>query len=658
MGRRSSLLAAFALVLSLAPGATGPAATAAEPKADRTRFPPTPASFDAASIRLTDAWFRDGTNLSLPYTMGLDGSDVRELAPIRDVIGQVRPGVWLEWTDARGCPRGMSLARPGTGAFATWCDIAADAAIVGGAVYAARTGRSRAATGRGVWRFPADGGRPRRVWDLGNAELYHTIVVSEDGRWIAAGPYLGQFRTQEPPGARVRRPDGRVDVLPKWLTPVGWDARGRLILRGNDIRAWDPRTGAISVIGRRSDDRWALVLPGGRHIVITGHGNAWRWSYGVIDVRTGKRTDVTLPSMFDPSEELSTARYLVFEHWSWDPEDVDAPSIRYAVMDLREGWLGYLDGLPDPPRPGYGSDAAGMPRPPARFDASAVTVLGGSDGDPGGVAGGLIHAAVDGSGGVPLAPAAAQAGALAGGWMVWSSPDADGGWTLQARSPGGGETVRIDGLARRDLRVSRDSTVVWAWLPEGIAGERLWWIDVTSGERRRTPVTSEASDVHVAPDGTEVAWTVLEDRVERGVVWAHDTGMGLVDAPVAGYAPARVRLFPLGTQLASVPDPDVRRFIGPPDVAIRSLGVGWVVVGPLPAANGWLQRLRVTGPRSDPLSDFDVVLPRGSWRMTSFGDRRFVVLWDALSRRYGVYDAREDWFGVVPAWPAEVAAGR
>lgn len=624
---------------------TGAAGSAVTRSPSEDPASPRPTTFDPGSIRVRGWWHRPFLAVGSAYTMAIDGSDVRSLAPADEIVGEVVPGVWLERLSPPDCD-GIALIRPGVGRTATWCGISSSPLIADGAVYAAR-GSGSATEGEGIWRYPADGRPPRRVWNLRDPELYDEIVVSADGRWIAAGPYLGQFRTTEPPGARVRHPDGRVTVLPTWLDPVGWDSTGRLILRGTDVVAWDPGTGRIVRLGRRTDDRWAYVVPGGRHVVVYGRAKRDRSAFGIIDVQTGRRRDISLSGDWDWEPELSTADLLVLGRWDWVGDDLRVD--RVAIVSLAERWIGFVPYPPDPRRPPPGTDASNMPVPPPWFDPRAIPVLGSATGDPSDLGDGLWRSAVDGSGATRVAASAGAAATIRRGGTTWTQADGSGRWALWMR-PNDGPARQVTAIAGPELLVSTGPAIAWVWRSDEGGTQRLWRIDLRTGSRRATPVPIGARDLRVSPDGREVSWTAVEDRVRVAMAWTARSGSRVVPWTVVGHIRGHRRLVLDGRRVITEPD-DEWSVIAPERTTVKGIDdPGRVVAGPL--STGWagLQRLVVTSPSSGVEIAYDVVLPRGSWQATGFGDRRYVVLRDGITGRYGVYDAREDWFGVLPTW--------
>jgi hypothetical protein len=311
-------------------------------------YPPPPDTFDPAEIPFVGsltAYPNDGD----PAWVGhIDGSEMRCAAPatgkvVRTLGGRV---LYLDWqTGASASPR--FAVREVDGAVRRLIHGAADFTLAGGARAAMvirrdgdpNTGHS---TDRGVWRVPLDGSSPHQVIPGRGERENSWLVTSWDGRSVATAIFAASGLDPGPtPPMLVRFDGGPIRRIQPYAVPLGFDARGRLILFRGRVRAYDPRDGSLTPLGPRGRD--AVVTPRGRWIIVEPSGDD-RPRMQTIRVRDGvRRTWELAPGGWSVVEGLTTDRYIVLQ----DVASQDTWS-RIGIVDLDEGWIGYLRFVPRP----------------------------------------------------------------------------------------------------------------------------------------------------------------------------------------------------------------------------------------------------------------------------------------------------------------------
>jgi dipeptidyl aminopeptidase/acylaminoacyl peptidase len=182
-------------------------------------------------------------------------------------------------------------------------------------------------------RIPLDGSAPSNTRI--QAHQAYDIVVSPDERSLAVG-------TAGDPSVKTKVSfDGRAQRSIGPVTPLGFDARSRLIRAGLRIQAQDPVSGRTRTLLRGSPLRYGYTTPDGRYLVLAWGGDR---QFVILDLLDGDRRDLRLPGPGD--WELirpGIDRYVVLRHTTSGQVD------GVAIHDLYEGWTGFL--------PWQGSDA-------------------------------------------------------------------------------------------------------------------------------------------------------------------------------------------------------------------------------------------------------------------------------------------------------------
>lgn len=297
-------------------------------------LPPPPASFDACSIRYAGPeWGIFGDAPSDPtWTACLDGSEAELTFP--DGVDGVLPTpdgrlVWQDGSILRvGWPgrEERVLLEYASGPLTLSAD--------GATAYSARSVPSGDPDSRrdiGWWRVPLDGTPPTRV--LPPFEMTPMVgVVGPGERAFARGQGAG-FDTCCDRATRARFPRGVTRVI-ETGRPLGIDIRGVLYIRRGVVTRYHPWDGSYHPM-RLTPEQDVSVLPGGDRLLIDVRGGD-EGEYRLKDLRTGRSRRLPLAAGYWTYTDLSTTRYLVLQ---------DYADGRWAILDLEEGWLGYLPGL-------------------------------------------------------------------------------------------------------------------------------------------------------------------------------------------------------------------------------------------------------------------------------------------------------------------------
>jgi hypothetical protein len=190
---------------------------------------------------------------------------------------------------------------------------------------------------RGIWRVPLDGSEPHRVI-RGRADRENSwLVTSWDGRSVATAVFAASGLDPAPmPPMLVRFGGGAVRRLQPYAVPLGFDARGRLILFRGRVRAYDPHDGSLTPLTPRG--RSAVVTPRGRWVVVQPWDVGGHERLQTIRIRDGARRAWDLaPGGWQVIEGLTTDRYVVIQDVS-----SDLTWTKLGIIDLSEGWIGYL----------------------------------------------------------------------------------------------------------------------------------------------------------------------------------------------------------------------------------------------------------------------------------------------------------------------------
>ncbi|MFN8619891.1 MAG: hypothetical protein U0869_24145 [Chloroflexota bacterium] len=358
LARRSSVAVA-ALVIAVA--ATGSAAAAvpawpacgaddgalpvAHPALNPEHFPPPPASFRPSAVTFI------GNRIAVigygePLWIGnIDGSGMRCATPVSGSGSLVGHDAVLFSTDGRDWSD-LQVRDPD----GTVRTIASEIVTARGGprfAYVRRSTGTAEAPGKdlGVWRVAIDGSGEEKVLPGTNANPWDWLAGSADGRSVATAmdipPDINGGGPTPPVVARFD--GGPVREIRPFMTPLGFDLRGRLIVsRGGAIQAWDPRAGRL--INLRLGTNRAVVTPHGRWVTAQPtepwgiHGR--RLIHG-IRVRDGLRRTWSLPrGLWEVNATLTTDHFVVVQN-------VNEPT-KLAVIDLVEGWIGFLRFDPRP----------------------------------------------------------------------------------------------------------------------------------------------------------------------------------------------------------------------------------------------------------------------------------------------------------------------
>lgn len=331
-----------ALVAMLAALSVGGGSLATTPSGGPSAPPEAPAASSAGALPPPPAWFDPGTIAYLgsrggvPGSLGrlwygrLDGTDLRPVPVEGHGIGIVvgDGGIVVNAPGPAGSPgNGLVLVRSDGSA----TDLLDDqsgyfvANAGGDVVYAFRADGRTDSSVSGLWRVPLDGSRPTRV--LPAAPGASHVAVSADERSFAMGWKIGD--EPEPITARfdMGRPRRPVEGLPQ-----GFDAAGRLIFQSSRHDPDTGRTRRIEGMGRSISQ---IVNPDGRSLVAVVDTDLL-----ALDLVTGRRRSWALGPGDWFVTELSTDRYAVAARFLDDP-DAEIIDV-FAVVDLYEGWLGFV----------------------------------------------------------------------------------------------------------------------------------------------------------------------------------------------------------------------------------------------------------------------------------------------------------------------------
>jgi len=653
------------------------------------RYPPPPASFDPSRIVMRDV-VGDPMGWGYAWTTAIDGSDARLAAPARADAMMITPDLWIQ-PPAPTCvepgPSAFGIVRPGQGPIRQLDDVVGHFVVRDGAAWVARArianGRER---GLGIWRLPADGGAPTRVWNLQATRVYGWTYPSEAGRRLAVMRGFDPYHEMVPPRPRVRIEGRSVATLPRDAALVGWDARGGLILtapsprgdpdrRSRRVARWDPVTQAIRPIDRPRDGDDVAVLPGGRTIVVEGRDHGGRSSIGLIDVRTWTRRDLTLPSDWWTISDTSTARYVVLDAFIGPFPDRDPRQIK-AVIDVREAWVGYLvvKPLAEPLLPTVTTVAAdGTPRPPAWFDPTILRYAGSATGDPADLGDGLWVGGIDGRGLVKVAPAAIKAVSLIDGTVAWTERSGGGAGPgrlrLLARSPDGDRRVLARDLLDGEIVADPDGTAVWAWRADRSHG-RAWWRIPTDGApptvERKVP--ADALDIRMDAGAGSIAYgrqqpggTTASYLLRRNTERSRSVTVERSPAPVVAFSCGGMPITRAerGLEVVDEDEEGVPWMISTwVDAEIPAVQTRDLITSVSPVAGpGRAQSVHVANRWSWGDPGRDIPLTAGDWQLTALGTDRYLVLRDATRSRFGVLDLVELWFAEVPFVPRIADAG-
>jgi len=195
----------------------------------------------------------------------------------------------------------------------------------GSVVYALRADPTGDGRVSGAWRVPLDGSSIRRI--LPPARGGGSVVVSPDERSYARGWDPGD----EPVAIEARFDLGR-PVRPVKGEPLGFDAAGRLVFGAG---RYDPRTGRVERLKWVGEHASEFMPPGGRTLLSLDGDSLL--ALDLVDGRE-RRWDLAPGDWFITG--LTTERHAVIARLS---ADVMSEAVEvFAVVDLREGWLGYV----------------------------------------------------------------------------------------------------------------------------------------------------------------------------------------------------------------------------------------------------------------------------------------------------------------------------
>jgi hypothetical protein len=300
------------------------------PVASPALLPPPPAYFDPGTIPYVGSRFGVPGELGDLWFGRLDGSGMRAVPVRNSGIGQAVAGNSIVVT-ARG-PAGSAgnrlvLVR----ADGSTVDLLTDqkglfaVSYAGDAVYTFRADGRTTESVSGLWRVPIDGTKPRRV--LPRAPGGSHVAVSPDERSFAMGWKIG-----DQPLKITARFDLGPARRPVSGLPQGFDAAGRLIFDGS---RFDPESGTIRGLKGMGRANGQIVTSDGRTMLALV-GSEIR----ALDLVTGSRRSWDLAPGDWFLTELSTGRYAVAARFTDDPDYEVVET--FAVVDLFEGWLGYV----------------------------------------------------------------------------------------------------------------------------------------------------------------------------------------------------------------------------------------------------------------------------------------------------------------------------
>ncbi|MFN8622105.1 MAG: hypothetical protein U0869_15345 [Chloroflexota bacterium] len=196
-----------------------------------------------------------------------------------------------------------------------------------------------------IWRVPLDG-TPAEVM-LRSVPGLSGLVVSPDERAVAVGWRFSDGG----PGRKLMRVVGHAPKRQLGELVLGFDWTGHLLI-GDSGRFFriDPGTGRMTRLPRGiPDSDQLLVTPSGRYLVgygIFGSTEETDSKAVVRDLVDGDLQTWRLPTDTDwYLSDLSTDRYVLLWRDSGDP-DRTITVTEWAVIDLVEGWLGFIPFCP------------------------------------------------------------------------------------------------------------------------------------------------------------------------------------------------------------------------------------------------------------------------------------------------------------------------
>lgn len=208
-------------------------------------------------------------------------------------------------------------------------DVVGDIVVGAGGdvVYALRAASRGAQAVSGAWRVPLDGSEVARVLPPGACG--DRLAVSHDERSFAYG-CVGR----DSPGRITARFDLGPVVRPLRGAPLGFDAAGRLVLGKS---RYDPTTGRLERLKGIGQDASESMPPGGRTLLSISLDGGRLMALDLVD---GSTRDWDLVPGDWGVTGLSSDRYAVLARFSDDVTSLRVDT--YAVVDLWEGWLGYV----------------------------------------------------------------------------------------------------------------------------------------------------------------------------------------------------------------------------------------------------------------------------------------------------------------------------